>query len=67
MTNPLVHLIDLTPLRGAAHQHGRLEGCCQSNSDKSQRLQQDQILCCTDFTPLTQSSSTFLFVNLSGF
>ena len=40
---------------------------CQTNSNHSQRFQQVHILRCTDIRPLSQRSSTFLLICLSGF
>lgn len=42
-------------------------GRCQTNSNQSQRFQKVHILRCTDITPLSQRSSTFLLIGPSGF
>jgi ATP-dependent Zn protease len=44
-----------------------LIGRCQRNSNHSQTSQQVHILRCTDITPLSQRSSTFLLIGLSVF
>ena len=40
---------------------------CQTNSNQSQRFQKVHILRCTNITPLSQRSSTFLLIGPSGF